>query len=406
MKNVCGDCLADEDLAKVVAANADSTECDFCDATQDRPFAAPLDIVIDHIDSCIGRDFVDPVEELPFESREGGYQGTVFDSWEILEEIGFSPTSQRLLEEIQSSFNDRQWCRKDYFLLTKDERKQYGWDRFKEAVKHKRRFTFWSMGDEMEDEGHPDSLPVGNMLDEIGADILRLKLIKQLSLGSAFWRVRVHPTETPFTADHELSPPPDEYAVQSNRMSPAGVSMFYGADTFETACAETIDFASAEGKSVTGACFRTVKALSVLDLIDLPEMPGFFALEGAEERPHLRFLRHFVRDLAEPIARDGREHVEYVPTQVFTEYLRCVLTQPDKSPVHGIRYRSSRNHQPCIVIFCRQDECIEDVEFRRTERVMEFVSSSLRTEPIDSKLQESTKPPPTKSGDLCPGMRL
>jgi hypothetical protein len=42
-----------------------------------------------------------------------------------------------------------------------------------------------------------------------------------------------------------------------------------------------------------------------------------------EQRRHLRaglsFLHDFAADLAKPIEKDGREHIEYVPTQIVTE---------------------------------------------------------------------------------------
>lgn len=36
----------------------------------------------------------------------------------------------------------------------------------------------------------------------------------------------------------------------------------------------------------------------------------------------LCFLQKFIHDITLPVELDGREHVDYVPTQVFTEYLR------------------------------------------------------------------------------------
>ena len=42
--------------------------------------------------------------------------------------------------------------------------------------------------------------------------------------------------------------------------------------------------------------------------------------------PRLVFLHHVAEDISCPIARDDRVHIEYVPTQVVTEYLLTVTT--------------------------------------------------------------------------------
>ena len=59
--------------------------------------------------------------------------------------------------------------------------------------------------------------------------------------------------------------------------------------------------------------------------------------------PHkaLRFLHRLADDISRPIARDDRVHIEYVPTQVVTEFLRTTKL-PEGAKLDGIRYRSSR----------------------------------------------------------------
>lgn len=47
------------------------------------------------------------------------------------------------------------------------------------------------------------------------------------------------------------------------------------------------------------------------------------------ERGGLLFLREFVKSITLPVVHDGREHIEYVPTQVLTEYFRQQVTTLD-----------------------------------------------------------------------------
>ena len=61
----------------------------------------------------------------------------------------------------------------------------------------------------------------------------------------------------------------------------------------------------------------------MIDMTALPELPSLFE-DVAQRYDTVLFLRRFAEDIVLPIELDGREHIEYVPTQVFTEYLRYV----------------------------------------------------------------------------------
>lgn len=141
-------------------------------------------------------------------------------------------------------------------------------------------------------------------------------------------------------------------------MSPPGVVMTYASEDEQTALAET---ATAPGTYAVGE-FVTERDAFVLDLTQLPPVPSFFAelpdtLEY-DPRPRLAFLHHVSREISRPVARDDRVHIEYVPTQVVTEYVRTVVTTK-KGKVDGIRYRSSRKGgQASVVLFADQNNLI------------------------------------------------
>jgi hypothetical protein len=126
-------------------------------------------------------------------------------------------------------------------------------------------------------------------------------------------------------------------------MSPAGIVMMYVSEDAETAVAET---AVAAGTYAVGE-FRTSRDITILDLAELPPVTGLFAelpdsLEYDPRKISL-FLHRVSRDMSRPIARDDRIHIEYVPTQVVTEYVRTAGIA-DGTKIDGIRYRSSRKH--------------------------------------------------------------
>jgi len=383
--HVCMTCIEDSALGEIVEANLASDTCDYCGRmNKQKLIAAPLNDVIEHIAVCINRDYTIPENELPHDSAEGGFQGTVMTGSELFDDIGFSVENEELQDDISSSFNGQLWCEENYFGLKRPERQRYGWDGFKNIVKHVRRFTFWSVHDAQEDE--PESIPAGQILREIGKAILEARLIRHMEVGQSYFRARVHvPTEN-LTGDTDLCPPPAEKAFQPNRMSPSGIVMFYGAEDFTTACVETVEAKDrTDGKAVTVGVFQTPRPLDLLDLAELPEMPSYFDLEKREARLALMFLYQFRRDLAQPIVRDGHEHIDYVPTQVFTEFIRYQFRTDQGGPVHGIRFPSAKNGKPNVVLFCGQAECIEDPDDHRVSRWLKLDPSKTKTE-IAAKL--------------------
>ena len=170
------------------------------------------------------------------------------------------------------------------------------------------------------------------------------------------FRARYQAKGETFATAGSLGPPPVEVAVQTNRMSPPGIVMTYVADGRQTALAET---ANEPGMFAVGE-FTTGR--DAIILTHLPQAPGVFAqIPDSMEydpRPRLIFLRMLSEEISRPIARDNRIHIEYVPTQVITEYLRTAVEVGGKK-VDGIRYRSSRQDAgTAIVLFADRDNVV------------------------------------------------
>ncbi|MCE5292392.1 MAG: RES domain-containing protein [Nocardiaceae bacterium] len=54
-----------------------------------------------------------------------------------------------------------------------------------------------------------------------------------------------------------------------------------------------------------------------------------------------------VKELTLPIVLDGREHIDYVPTQVFTEFLRYAFPEP----LDGMVFPSAQSDGRNVVLF-------------------------------------------------------
>ena len=352
---VCAECFADAALRSAVREMASFEECSFCDATGSEPIAAPLEDVVRHIHDCILKHYDDAAECLPYDGREGGYQGTTFDTWDLVEEVELEAAlvdeADGLLETIRKALGDRTWCERDPGALREHQVLTYSWEYFAEFIKHERRFFFVSERPAYaERDGADQFLGPADMLAEIASRCRQLNLVARLPAGTRLFRAREQDPGSSFTAPLQLGAPPPSGAKQ-NRMSPAGVVMTYLAEDQSTALAETVPTdGTGTGKTFALGEFETTMDLVLVDLSEQPSVPSLFDVDRSSERDALIFLRKFVADLAKSIARDDRVHVEYVPTQVVTEFLRTAPQLRDLD-VRGLRYKSAQGDGVCIVLF-------------------------------------------------------
>jgi hypothetical protein len=163
------------------------------------------------------------------------------------------------------------------------------------------------------------------------------------------------------------------YATQPNRMSPAGVSMFYGSFDEKTAFLETYSPSLAkEDEVINIGKFITKKFLRVLDIGSLLPTPSVFDIENQHLIKPLRFLHQFADDIAKPIVRNGAEHQEYAPTQVVTEYFRNNYRYLE-GKIDGIIYKSSRKGgKTACVLFCDEGGACNPEDVGNDTAIMEL----------------------------------
>ncbi len=350
---VCPGCVTDDHLARALANALEDEACSYCGSQQ----AAGISVLLECLEETISHYYVDPAEELLYDGREGGYQGAVSDGQEIVENLDDWTECDKLREDAAQAFAASEWCKRGYYGLDRYEGLKFGWDGFVEQVKHRTRYLFlqeFGRGD----EHHPNYISPGNMLDAIGALFRDHNLFRSIPSGTELVRARVVEVgERPSTAE-ELGTVCREKAKLPNRMSPAGIPVFYAGLDEETAVLETYEPSRTEPCEIALAHFRNERALCVLDLTRMPELPSQFDPENRDKRMPLVFLHSFERDLTRPVARDDGAHTEYVPTQVVTEYVRHRLTTPDGMRVDGILYRSSRDrNRIAVVLFAEDKHC-------------------------------------------------
>ena len=143
--------------------------------------------------------------------------------------------------------------------------------------------------------------------------------------------------------------PPIENAIYPNRFSPSGISMLYSAFDKETAILETVSRENKKNKYITIAELELQEDKYIIDFCKLPIVPSIF---GKIKNYYLIYFIHdLVRDFTKDIAKDGKEHIEYVPTQVVTEFFRFSFNRNRKNKIDGIIYPSSKNKKNRTSVF-------------------------------------------------------
>lgn len=307
---------------------------------------------LDNAGLYLADDFYDDEQEvIPGFKRIGEYvvpnKLTYFDSVdELMDGLYLITDDDDLNDDIKSCFTTEQWISSD--IYDEDRRIKYAnqWDRFVDMVTHHGRFTFLATPEFkniiQENKGKSDDI-----LSVLSDLIIEQGLVKTLSKGMKLYRARKVDDAKVGYAFENITSPPDDCAFP-NRMSPAGISMFYASFEKETASNECI---GGESKGLIVGTFETRRDLKVIDLTTIPEQ-SFWVKNWQENQ----FLHHFNENITKRVDPKDTNHLQYIPTQVFTEFLRYMFRDDKGQQVDGLIYGSSKTQEKNIVLFCNQKE--------------------------------------------------
>jgi hypothetical protein len=353
---VCLRCVLDETLRELLRPHLSEDRCTFCGATSDedgQAVAADFEQLMYLVMDAVHFLYTTAEAGLPWDSEDKEYiGGPILDSGDIAEDLCSGAVVDDVVVAIGEAITEQQWTESDFASARPDQVLRWTWEAFCRKVKHESRFVFLSTAEEV--SGHPDDMTTAQLLRRLEEIIAENGMLLQVPAGREFWRRRLadDPIKvSEYNTASALGAPPQDRASNS-RMSPAGISMFYGSDDINTVVAE-IGAHSTDRYAILGA-FKTVRDLTLLNLADLPPIPSPYHDAGRASYFDLVFVHDFARDLGKPITLDGREHIEYVPTQVVTEYLRFVMPQS----IDGILFRSAQNGGVNCVIFCDTTGCV------------------------------------------------
>ncbi|MEI3090708.1 MAG: RES family NAD+ phosphorylase [Oscillospiraceae bacterium] len=169
------------------------------------------------------------------------------------------------------------------------------------------------------------------------------------------YRCRTHENDEWRTAYADFAPPPP-WVATSGRMNATGINVLYLTLDPNTALCET----RTSGRDyATIASFRVTESIRVLDLTKIKKMsiPSIFDEDNRHNRSPVMFLQKFAENISQPRSNKNID-IEYVPTQIVTEFFRYVKTSRSNGYA-GILYESTQNPGgECLALFLTRDEVL------------------------------------------------
>lgn len=347
---VCDQCVEDDYLKSVIADASVEKHCDYCNRTSEEAIAAPVSAILEPISYALFSRFGEPsAAGLPRDSGEWVGEEQITDTFDALASLPLGCDGE-LFEDVAYSFHNTAWypCAGGHWLdIHEHDELRYAWSSFEYEIKHRSRYFLLAKKDHT--SGAPgERYSPRTLLQRIGDLVQKLNLIKTLPVNTRLYRVRRTSESGNFETFGDIGPPPDDRAA-AGRMNPPGISYFYLAFEQETALAEVINKPPCH--AAIGE-FEAKRELAFLDLTELPPRPSIFDSDHSDEREGLIFLEHFIDAIAIPVTKDGREHVDYLPSQVVCEFFSQVFQIDGEGQLDGIAYPSAvRPNGKNFVIF-------------------------------------------------------
>jgi hypothetical protein len=350
---VCLQHITDSCLSQRLEEFVTEHDCALCgtarSSEENASFAVSLEKLMDAVVETVRHFYAEAEAVLPWDSEDGVLVGPQIDTRDVIEDIADGAFDDAYLDSIIqliSSVIGYQTTWTSWFAAADTGGLDYAWEQFAQTAMHQSRMVVGM--------GSPNDPParLARFLESVLLYATSdLGLIKQLPPGTGFYRGRL--CEDPDLLKRhsdDLGPAPPKKAT-ANRMSPAGVALFYASGDAQTAIAE-IACHGVEPLAVVGE-FTNTRELRILDLTHSPAPISPFCLEKREHARMGRFLSSFVRYIAAPVIPDGRQHVEYAPTQLLTEYLRWV----PEPKLDGIALPSAQTENCTYVLFFSRSDC-------------------------------------------------
>ena len=343
---ICVDHIADPYLHEHAGEPSESS-CSFCPRTEDAPFAVSLRGVQETFMTAFWNHY-GRADDAPY--WDGGYHG-LEDTGFAVAELAMEAFEPDVVDDVATALTDAigDLDVSTWFTRMDTDDLELNWSAFEKTAKHVSRFIVPD-----DETGRSPMARVSSFLRQLLMYVEgEHSLVRTMKPGSIVYRGR--PIESVkgeiFATAEALGPAPERRAA-ANRMSPAGIPMFYCSADAVTAVAE-IAVHDVKPFAVIGE-FTCCRPLRISDLTRVRTRPSSFDPDHLADARMLSFLDQFADDLSRPVIADERQHVEYAPTQVLTEYFRWM----PENKIDGIEMRSSQTGASTYVLFTSASEIV------------------------------------------------
>jgi len=364
---ICEKHFGDPEIKRyILREGTRENKCLFCSEDQQEGETSVninSDVLLDGIVSCISRSYDHPANGLAYESAEGGYIGNIYDTLELLSEVIPLDADYEVLEYLADEIIQTEWTEGEFYGNSYYEGLSYLWNNFSYLIKHKVRYLFKDVTPNQHEDGYHNEPHF--ILNTIGDLILKLHLFigipEKTNLFNQkiiIYRARQHRANEEVKTCKDICSPPNDKA-SCNRFSAEGISMFYGAENEKTAIEEIINRDESTDYISIGE-FHPATALTLIDLRNIKKI-GFFNFDNIDLYEPSQFLTNFVHQVSIKIDKNQNRRIEFVPSQVVTEYFRHLLPSKLDIPINGIIYKSAQNKDcDCYVIFADSERCKDE----------------------------------------------
>lgn len=378
----CKNCFDEKEIVSYVVNAKETGECDYC-GSENAPIC-PAFLVGDFIKEGFLREYEDASNSVGYCSQDGGYllPTSTIDEILIDREVIFSDSLEdpRILLEDLVSLDATPYVRKDPYGPPSGEPEEIdNWEDFCEIVTKQKPFTSFYPS---EKDSFNQILP-RNFLPHLAEYLYSHGLIYELGSGIQIYRGRLVRGEKHF--GHEDLTSPSLENTKNNRMSPSGISFFYGCFDQETCVKEV---RPSKGKKVAVATFEILTPLTILDLSEIPDSPEPISIfnenYGFSYESYFKpFLFHFGNAISKPLSNEESDW-EYRPTQVLTEFIRFHKFQENRFGflakekaseslhVNGIIYNSSLRNSGKNIVFFRGPDISTTLKEKRGDSWLFF----------------------------------
>lgn len=332
-KFVCVSCVEDEHLQQLITSSLTGEGCDYCDSSSQEIMAAPVEAIMEAVSGTL-KTYYNSIEASGF-PRGDGYR---IEDWVTTEQALYSlpfDVNSALFSDVVNSFVNQSWIETANGWWGSSHQSvilENAWQRFSIEVKEKSRYFFSQPENKADPFLDHENISALSLMDAIGKGSEDLGLITPLIMNSRYYRVRSGPGYFKYS---DIGPPGVGVAG-SGRMNPEGISYFYLADNELTAIVET---RLSDGEEASLATFEISSELKVLDFTQTMQEPPKFAPNSYYLSEMIKFLREFVSQIRKPVGKASS--LEYIPTQVLSEYFAKVFRCEDGSKIDGFIYSSA-----------------------------------------------------------------